>query len=201
MPAPLRALVRRFDQFLSRRNHIYVFNPADDNILRLQVARAPHAMPLGDCCIAKGEPLLGIHLWNDHLPPLHIGEALTWAARTQRLFVNSLRLAAAEMKRDPQLSRLKAVYAATSIFTPAVGPSGKHPMTRLGFTVVPYHCPLGAFGEFWENFYALALIGAYNPGSAPLRRLFSLKKTEMWMTAEDFLGRYGKEKPDHEFHE
>ena len=30
---------------------------------------------------------------------------------------------------------------------------GRLLLKRLGFEVLPYHRPAGAFGEFWENFY------------------------------------------------
>jgi hypothetical protein len=192
MTNALRSVILRFDDFLSRNEGIFIFNPSPDCILRLQVGKAPHAMTLGECMITKDQPVLGIHLWNNHLPPLSTtGPNLTWAVRTQRLFVGSLHLAAATVKDDSRLARLGAIFAVTSLFVPQTGPSKIHPMARLGFTITPYHSPLGGFGEFWENFYALWLIWAYNPGSAPARRLFSLRRSEMWMRMEDFLERYG----------
>jgi len=64
-------------------------------------------------------------------------------------------------------------------------------LQRLGFTVIPYHRSLGAFGEFWENFYTWMLMWTYNPGSLRYRGLWGLRRAEIWMSAEEFLRRYG----------
>jgi len=63
-------------------------------------------------------------------------------------------------------------------------------MNRLGFTVTPYHRPLGRFGEFWENFYSWGLLWAFNPPSWRRRKLFDLRRTEVWMLREDFVDRF-----------
>ena len=200
---PWRAIIRRFDGFLSDREGLFCFNADPENILRLQVRKAPHGMDLNGERIRTGQPVLAIHLWSAHLPPLAPpgadgappgatgGAYVVWAVQTQRRFVRSLRMVAETMQRDPDLAPLRAIYAATSLFTPVTGASGVHPMARLGFTVIPYASPLGAFGNFWENAYALALMWAYNPASAHSRQLLKIQRTEMWAATRDFLARYG----------
>jgi hypothetical protein len=61
----------------------------------------------------------------------------------------------------------------------------------LGFTVLPYHNPLGRFGEFWENFYTWWIMWTYNQASLRHRRLFRLVRAEVWMTMAELLSRYG----------
>jgi len=207
----LRVLVRWFDHRLSDAYHIYVFNDSPECILRLQDALARHTMLFDNLMVQKGEPVLGIHLWSEHLPPispptpleLHENGAkpsgklpassdFTWAVKTQRRFVGSLRLAAAYMEGRSTSSEYKAVFAATSLFSPEKGPGSAHPMERLGFKIIPYNSSWGNFGNFWENFYALALIWAYNPASVQGRKIWDLKRTEMWMAFDEFMSRYGK---------
>ena len=63
---------------------------------------------------------------------------------------------------------------------------------HLGFTVLPCHRPLGAFGEFWENLFSWWLMWAYNPPSLKSRRFWRLQRTEIWMTTAEFFRRYGE---------
>ena len=67
---------------------------------------------------------------------------------------------------------------------------GRALLEHLGFTILPYHRPAGAFGEFWENFYTWWLIWTYNPISLRHRHLFALQRNEFWMRKERFLVRF-----------
>lgn len=206
----IRILVRWFDHRLSDAYHIYVFNDSPECILRLQDSWAPHLMQFDHLTVQKGEPILAIHLWAEHLPPIsQPGQSIspdkrlistgklpassdfTWAVKTQRRFVGSLRLAAAYLNERGSLGEYRAVFAVTSLFSPDKGSGSAHPMERLGFKVVPYHSPWGGFGDFWENFYALGLIWAYNPASVQGRNVGDLKRAEMWMAIDEFMARYG----------
>jgi YkoP domain len=188
----VRSLVRGFDRFLSRVNHICPFDAGEGCILRLQRNHAPHAMQLPGCLVQAGDPVLSFHLWNERVPRLPpTGPDLAWAAATRRLFVASLQLLARYVLDSPDLAGAAALFGVTSLFAPQTNARGFHPMQRLGFTIAPYRSPLGSFGNFWENFYAWALMWAYNPNSADFRRFMNLQRTEMWMPTPDFLARYG----------
>ncbi len=69
-------------------------------------------------------------------------------------------------------------------------------MRHLGFTVVPFHRPLGRFGEFWENFFSWGLLYTYNAGSLRSREFLRLQRTELWMLADDFIRRYAPGGPN-----
>ena len=188
----MRALVRRFDGFLSRAYRIRPFDLSEGCILRLQQASAPHTMQLPGRLVRAGEPILGFHLWNERVPPLPpTGPDLGWAAETRRLFVASLRSLARYVQASRDLAGEAALYGATSLFSPLRSARGVHPMERLGFTVAPYRSPLGSLGNFWENFYSWVLIWSYYPHSASFRRFIGSQRTEMWMLTSDFLARYG----------
>jgi hypothetical protein len=187
----VRALIRRLDAFLRWALGVYEFIDDEKCLLRLQVTRAPHRLDLGERVVEAGEPVLGLHLWNEHIRPFPTdGPDLTWAVQTRRQFVQSLRGAACEMKRDRRLASVRAVGAVTALL-PIPQPGAVRLMARLGFEVVPYQNRLGRFGEFWENLYSWWLIGAFNPAARRGRRMLGLRRSEAWMSAEEFLRRYG----------
>jgi len=65
----MRALIVTFDHLLSRAYGVYEFCDDPDCIVRLQMARAPHTLHFPDHQVLKGEPVLGLHLWNKRPPP------------------------------------------------------------------------------------------------------------------------------------
>ena len=189
----MRALILRFDSWLSRREGIFEFTRAQDCLLRLQIARASRRTVFSEADIGAGEGVLAIHLWNDHIPPLPSGMwDLAWAARTGHLFVRSLHAAGEYVRGRPDLARLRAVRGTTAIFSPFDPAGGAKLMRRLGFAVLPYASPLGRFGEFWENFYSWWIIWAYNPAALRGRGWLDLRRSDLWMPMGEFLRRYGK---------
>lgn len=196
----MRALIRRFDAFLARQQGLYHFTDDPDCLLRLQNAAAPHRIRLPGQVVEPGEPVLLIHFWNEHIPPASpAGPALAWAKSIQRAFVKSLQAAAEYMQDEPRLADIRAVGGVTVLMFAGNRRNGARFMERLGFTVMPYANPLGRFGEFWENFYTWALIWTYNPASLRSRNLFRMRRSEIWISTEKFLARFGGE-PDRFHH-
>ena len=109
------------------------------------------------------------------------------------MFVHSLRAVGEQMRRDSRLGSVRAVGGATALLSLDGSSSGVAVFQRLGFTVLPYHHPLGRFGAFWDNLYAWWLMWAFNPLSLRSRRFSGLQRVEIWMPAEEFLSRYGDE--------
>jgi len=191
----MRALVRLLDALLRRAYGVFEFCDDEDCLLRLQVAKAPYTLHLDGRVVEAGETVLAIHLWNEHVPPIpSAGPDLAWASQMRRLFVESLRAVARRMAHDPRLAGVRAVGGATAVFPPAMHASGVRLMQRLGFTVAPYHRPLGRFGEFWENLYSWWIMWAFSAVSLRQRRLLRLQRSEIWMSVEDFLSRYGADR-------
>lgn len=188
----LHAGVRLIDTLLSKSLKIYVFCDDPECIMRIQLARAPHSISLGNTLISKGEPVLGLHAWNEHMPRLpKEGANLEWALRLRRQLVHSFKLIAEEMIRDQRYSRVSAVYGESAVFSFSEHVGGTHLMQHLGFTVVPYHSPLGRFGEFWENLFSWWLMWTYNQASLHSREFLRLQRTEIWITRDEFLRRFG----------
>ena len=188
----MRALIRGLDAVVRRAAGVYEFSKEPGIILRLQRARAPHALPLPGGEVRTGEPVMLLHLWNERMPAIpRAGPDLGWAARAGRQFVDSLRAVAEEIGRSDDAADLRAMGGVTILFFAGEGSGGERLMRRLGFTVMPWHSPLGQFGEFWENLYSWALLWTYNAASMKQRQFPTLRRTEFWMPSDEFFRRYG----------
>ena len=188
----MRAFVRLIDTAVRRARGVYTFCEEEECLLRLQLSQAGHELSFPGCRMPPGAPVLELHLWNEHVPPLPpAGPDLAWAKRIKRMFVHSLRAVGDQMRRDRRLVSVRAVGGLTSLLSLDGSSGGVAMFQRLGFTVLPYHHPLGRFGEFWDNLYAWWLMWTFNPVSLRSRRYSSLQRVEIWMPAEEFLSRYG----------
>jgi len=187
----LRRLVRCFDRWLSRRYGIFEFSQHPDCLLRLQAAVAHRSLTLPDRRVERGEPVLLLHLWNERLsalPPVDAG--LSRAKTMQRMIIRSLTELACYVDQHPELAQRRALGGVTVLLGAGSHAGGVRLVERLGFSVFPYHSPLGCFGEFWENFYAWVLIWTYDPASLPYHRLLSLRRREFWISTDEFRRRY-----------
>ncbi len=184
----MRALIRHFDQLLRRALGVFEYCDDPEGLLRIRITTAAHQVLLPHDTIPAGTPVLELHLWNEHIPPLppH-GPDLAWAARSTRMLMASFRKLARQMKADPRLAALQAVGGVTVL----VSLGGEGLFRRLGFTIHPYRNPLGRFGEFWENLYTWAIMWTFNQVSLRQRYLMRLRRSEIWMSREEFLQRYG----------
>ena len=195
----MRALIRLFDRFLRWRLGVFEFCEDPSCLIRLRLARAPHSIPLSDGEIPAGAKLLELHLWNERvqrMPPE--GADLRMAIGIRRMFIFSCQAAAREMQHNPRFSGIEVVGGITVLFYPGEGSGGEKLFKRLGFTLFPYHNPLGRFGEFWENLFTWSLMWAYNAPSLRQRHLLRLHRTEMWMSAKEFILRYGASAANHD---
>ncbi len=185
----MKRLIRCFDRFLRRCLGVFEFCDDPDSLLRVRRTSAPHPIVLPHRHIPAGAPILELHLWNEHIPPLPPGGPdLSWAVQTQRQLKASFRALARQVKSDPRLAGVEAVGGVSVL--PFIGDNTRF-FERLGFVVCPYHNPLGRFGEFWENLYTWAIMWTFNPPTLQGRSLLRLRRSEIWMTTEELLGRYG----------
>ena len=190
----MRSLIRRFDAFLSRRYGVFTFTDEEDCLLRLQIAAASHSLLLPGQVVQPGDKVLKIHLWNEHvpIPSSSEGYGLVWAKEVQRMFLKSLQAVGRYMQGTSSLADTRAVGGETILLFAGDRRNGERLMKRLGFKVLPYTHPLGRFGEFWENFYSWVLVWTYNPAGLHHRSLFHQRRSEFWISAGDYLARYGQ---------
>jgi len=189
----MRAAVRLIDALLRTSGGIYEFTDDPECILRIQLKRATHDVNIGNERILKGEPVLAVHAWNECMPKLpEVGATMEWALRLRRMVIHSFRLVAREMQDDSRYAQVQAVCGESALFSFSDHTGGTRLMQHLGFTVLPYHRPLGRFGEFWENLFSWWLMWTYNYTSLNSREFLRLQRTEIWMTSDEFIRRYGE---------
>lgn len=188
----MRRLIRLLDRVLRRQQGVFEYWDDPDCMFRAGTGRARHAIRLPEGEIPAGAKVLQLHFWNEHMPQIPAeGPTLAVAIRGQRMLIASLRAFARWIEQEPELADGQAVGGATVLFAAGDGSSGERLFQRLGFSVFPYQNPLGRFGEFWENLYTWALMWAFNAVSLQNRHLLRLQRTEVWMSTDEFLARYG----------
>jgi hypothetical protein len=120
------------------------------------------------------------------------GTDLAYGLKFQRLAVYCLKRIGEHIQNNPTPNNIQVVGGITTFVAREQADGGRKSFEHLGFKIFPYHHALGAFGEFWENFYGWWLMWTYNPVSAPYRKMLEMQHTEFWMTREKFMERYGK---------
>ena len=189
----LRLVIRRFDGWLSRQYHVEEFTDDPQCIMRIQAGRTAHGLSLPEGAVPPGSEVLFLHMWNERAPLIPAdGPTLDWALATRRKMIHSLRLVARHLQAAPSLKGVQAIGGVTAHLTLKEADGGRAMLEHLGFAVIPYHRPAGAFGEFWENFYTWWLMWTFNPVSVRHRSLFRLQRSEFWMSAQKFLEKFGK---------
>ena len=178
----------------SERSYEYCDDP--DCVLRIQLMPSPRQVNLGDKVILKDDPVLAIHVWNERMPVIPAGGAdLKWALHFRRQVLNSFKLLAGVMQGDATYTPVRAIYGASALFSSTNHTGGMRMMQSFGFTILPYHSPLGKFGDFWENLFSWWLMYAYNTASMGSRKFWQLERTEIWMDRDEFIQRYGLQVP------
>lgn len=166
------------------------FCQASDCILRWQLGRAPHDIPLPDGLIPRHSRVIWIHLWNERIPQMPSeGADWAWALQVRRRLERSFGYLAQRLVSDPTLGDIRAIGGAM-IFVAAERRGAVALMRRLGFTIFPSRNPLGAFGAFWENLYAWGIMWAFNPASWRRHPFRTVRRCEVWMSRGAFLARY-----------
>lgn len=101
------------DRWLRRWHGIYEFTAHRDCLFRAERCLAEESLLLGDGVrVRRGDPLLKIHLWNEHMPSMgHEGPTIAWARRASRAVETSLRELARHVAQSSELDAVAAVCA------------------------------------------------------------------------------------------
>ncbi len=192
----LRAGIRWIESLIRKSERSYVYCDDPDCVLRIQLMASPRQVNLGDKVILKDDPVLAIHAWNERMPAIPAsGADLKWALHLRRQVLNSFKILARVMQNDGIYSPVQAIYGASALFSSTNHTGGIRMMQSFGFTVLPYHSPLGKFGDFWENLFSWWLMYAYNTASMGSRKFWQLERTEIWMDRDEFIQRFGLQVP------
>ncbi len=187
----MRSAVRFLDVLLSKQACLFEFSQEPDIILRLQLRTAPHRVEFSGVTITKGDPVLGIHVWNERMPRIPpAGADLEWALTLNRRLIHSFNAVAQWIQADSRADSARAICGFSALFSFTDHTGGLRMIQHLGFAVLPYHRPLGRFGDFWENLLSWGIMWAYNDASLRSRKFWRLQRSEIWMAREDFLRRF-----------
>lgn len=193
MRGMIRRAIRALDRYLTRRMDALELWDHPDSLFHGTVAEVDRPVDLGDRTLPAGTMVLELHLLNDEMPEIPPGgPSLAWASLAQRRLFRSLQAVARRLETDDRLAPVEAVGGATVLFSNH--PDDGNLLHRMGFTVRPYG-GAGRFGTLWENVYSWMLMWTYNPGTLRSRSFRSLRRTEAWISREDFLDRFGKADP------
>jgi hypothetical protein len=187
----LRSGVRLIDTILRKRGDLREFSQDPACILRIQLRTAPHQVTLNSTTIKKGETVLALHLWNEHMPQLpQEGAELEWAINLRRRLIKTFKTLARLLRDDGRYAEVKAVFGVSVLFSFSDHIGGARMMQHFGFSVMHYEHPTGTFGEFWENLFSWWLMWTYNEASIHSRKFWRLERTEIWMDTNDFIRRF-----------
>jgi hypothetical protein len=156
------------DRWLRRRQGVYEYTNDENCLFRLQRVEAEGPLTLRDgTAIARGDPLLALHLWNEHIPPMAPGgPTVAWARQTGHALNLSLRDLVGYLAADPALDDVVAIRADLWLGTAEYNAKLARIMAHCGFeqpdTESGTSGPLHRFGE---NILIFLLVMATNPAA------------------------------------
>ena len=119
------------------------------------------------------------------------GPDLAYGIKLHKLMMASAKSIARHIRETPSLQDIQVIGGVTAHASLKKADGGRVMLEHFGFTIMPYPRNLGAFGEFWENFYTWWVMWTYNPATIRHRNIWNLQRIEFWMTKERFLEKYG----------
>ena len=162
--------VFRLDDWLRKFQHVYEYSDHPACLFRIQRASAAAEIKLaGGVRVRKGDSILNLHLWNEHMPRLDPGGMdFKWARLIGREIAASLERLATHMAEDLSYDDIVALRAEMRFGTAEQNVRIVRLSARYGFESVNMSDDerYGAFRELGENALVLMLVLAANPGAA-----------------------------------
>lgn len=165
------------DRWLRRRHGVYEFTTKRECILRAERGLAEESLLLADGVrVRRGDPVLKVHLWNEHMPAMgQEGPTIAWARRASRALDASLRELARHVAQSRDLDAVAAICADMRLAPAKQNAQLARIVARYGFEAakdsrVGRPGPLRRMGE---NLLMMLLVLATNPiafRTAVLRR-------------------------------
>ena len=191
----LQQIIGGIDAVVRRGAGIVDFEHGTDALLRIGTARAKRGIKLSDgTTLRSGDPVLELHLWNEHLPRLPPGGAtLRWAAAARRQLTRSLRRLAAHLQAEPELREVGALRIKPAFGTRKVARNLNWIVARHGFESVANHrasAPAVDVHRWFDSLWVWLLTWASNPRSLRGRRFWRTRQ-EFWISRARFIALYG----------
>jgi YkoP domain len=165
------------DRWLRRWHGIYEFTAHRECIFRAERGLAEQTLLLCDGTrVRRGDPILKVHLWNEHMPSMgQEGPTVAWARRASRALDTSLRELARHVAQCSDLDAVAAICADMRLATAKQNARLTRIVARYGFEPAKdfrVGRP-GLLRRLGENLLMMLLVLATNPiafRAAVLRR-------------------------------
>jgi hypothetical protein len=165
------------DHWLRERQGIYEYTDHAECLFRIQRERAAHSFDFSDGThVRAGDPIIGLHLWNEHIPVMgRRGPTLAWGRRTLRALDMSLRELARFLQRREEYADVKALSGNMCLGTAAQCEQLARILVPYGFEVLSNRKSgfSGSLHRLGQNILITLLALATNPATlrtALLRR-------------------------------
>lgn len=165
------------DRWLRRWHGVYEFTAHRDCLFRVERCLAEESLQLSDGVrVRRGDPLLKVHLWNEHMPAMgQDGPTIAWARRVSRAIDTSLRELARHIAQSSELNEVVAVCADMRLATAKQSAQLARIIYRYGFEAAKDSSVgrPGLLRLIGENILMVLLVLATNPiafRAAVLRR-------------------------------
>lgn len=198
----MKSIIRHIDRRLRSKLGITEFRDEPDCIFRVRVCEAYRDLDLPDGIVRKGEPVVEIHFWNEHLPSIgEDGFNLKWAQSFRRKLFRTHRMLAEDLVSNPAWTGVRAFGLTTALFDMHPESTSQRKWDILGYTMFEHENPAGRWPEFWERVWSWMLWHAYQSGTRAIPATpFAVRRTDVWISARELKRRYspGPSVDDHD---
>ncbi len=191
-----RAGVRAIDLALQRHYHVFEFTDDPQCILRVALSVNARDFVLSDSVhIARGEPILELHFWNERLPalPRH-GASLGWGIEVARRARYSLCLLAEYLACKPRFNPVRALHGESGFLEVGQFAEMRTLIEHLGFDFVSGDVPGWRVWQyaFWQNLFSWWLMWTFNPASLHSKHFNDIARSELWMSRTKLMKKFGE---------
>ncbi|MGH8217121.1 MAG: YkoP family protein [Steroidobacteraceae bacterium] len=159
--------VLKLDGWLRRRQGIYEFTTLRRCLLRAEIGRSDRALTLSDGTrLEAGDPVLILHLWNEHIPPMGpAGPTVAWARQISRAAHISLRELARHLQQRSELDDVVAICGDMHLGSSRQAARFTRLVSRYGFETIDEDEAdvSGTLHRFGRTILILLLVAATNP--------------------------------------
>jgi len=159
--------VLKLDTWLRRRQGIYEFSTDRRCLFRAGIGPSDRALTLGDGTrLEPGDPILILHLWNEHIPPMGPrGPTVAWARRMSRAAHHSLREVERYLQQHAELDDVAAICGDMHLGSAHQAEQFTRIVSRYGFEPVDEGEAetASALHRLGKNILVMLLVAATNP--------------------------------------
>jgi len=172
----------RIDDELRRRNGVIEYSNDPQCVFRMQPKTARRNVTLGDGTVVhRGDKLVLIHLWNEHVPEIPLGgPTILWGRKMGRMMGRSFRQLSEFLADNPAYACAVAIQAELALATSSQTAQLVRIMQHFGFEIVPEPRRISwkeQMHRWGENILGLLLVLAVNPVSARISILWRVRST------------------------